>query len=404
MNHPSTAPVLLDSTGTRLHQQTDELRGSGDATRVALPGGLTAWSVTATEVIKSLVTDARVTRDPRRGWPGFSHETQPPWLMPWTPASMFNATGADHGRLRKLISPAFTLRRVEAMRPAVTAIVDALLDALEATPPGMVVDLRETFSYRIPITVICDLLGVPMDRREHMAEVMEAAINTSLSAEQAAANGYAMYQSAIDLVALKREQPGDDMTTRLLEIHEDGDRLTEQELVATVILMVGAGSETAVSLIDHSTVALLAYPEALRATLDGDRWDEVIEESLRRDAPIMHIPLRYALEDIDLPDGTTIKAGELILIGFGAAGRDPSALADPDVWDLDREDKAHLAFGHGIHFCMGAPLARLEATVALERLFTRFDVELAVKPDELRRQPSFIGNDYSSVPVLLTRR
>lgn len=404
MNHPSTAPVLLDSTGTKLYRQTDELRDSGDATRVALPGGLTAWSVTATEMIKSLATDPRVTRDPRRGWPGFSEETQPPWLMPWTPASMFNAMGTDHGRLRKLISPAFTVRRVEAMRPAITAIVDGLLDALEATPPGTVVDLREAFSYRIPITVICDLLGVPEDQRARMAEVMEAAINTSLSAEEAVANGYAMFQAAIDLIAHKRENPGDDMTTRLLGAHEDGDRLTEQELVAMVITTVGAGSETAVSLIDHSAVALLTHPEALGTVLAGDRWDDVIEESLRRDPPIMHIPLRYALDDIETPDGTRIAKGDLILIGFGAVGRDPSAQADPDEWNLDREDKAHLAFGHGMHFCMGAPLARLEAIVALQRLFGRFDVELAVKPDELRRQPSFIGNDYSSVPVLMNRR
>ncbi|MEV0650447.1 cytochrome P450 [Phytomonospora sp. NPDC050363] len=404
MSHPSPALVVMDSTGRRLYRQTDELRAGGDATRVALPGGLTAWSVTSTPMIKSLVTDPRVTRDPRKGWPGFTDETQPPWMMPWTPASMFNASGTDHTRLRKLISPAFTQRRVEALRPSVTAIVDGLLDALTTAPQGEPVDLRATFSYKIPITVICDLLGVPKEHRDLMAQVMEAAIDTSMSAEEAAANNYAMVKAIIDLIAAKREEPGDDMTTQLLDIHDDGDRLTEQELVATLILMVGAGSETAVSLIDHSTVALLTHPEHLATTRAEDRWNDVIEESLRRDAPIMHIPARYALEDITLPDGTLIRTGELILIGFGAAGRDPSAHDRRDEWDLDRTDKAHLAFGHGIHYCMGAPLARLEATVALRRLFDRFDVELAVEPSELRRQPSFIGNDYSAVPVLLTRR
>ncbi|GLZ77796.1 cytochrome P450 [Actinorhabdospora filicis] len=309
----------------------------------------------------------------------------------------------DHTRLRKLVARVFTVRGIEALRPAVPSIVDALLDELEAEPPGAVVDLRARFGYRIPSYVICDLMGVPAERRAVIAEVMEAVMDTSLAPGEAAANTEAMVGAMAEPAAHKRENPGEDLTTRLLAIHdEDGARLAEHELVARLLLLVGAGSETAVSLIDCLTVNLLTHPEALaKVPAYPARWADAVEETLRHDPPIVFLPMRYAVEDIALPGGGVIAAGESIVLGFGAHGRDPAVHAAPDVWDLDRADKDHLAFGHGVHYCVGSPLARLEAEVALTGLFARFpDLMPAVEPGELVHQPSFIGYDYASVPVL----
>jgi cytochrome P450 len=396
-------PFSLDTSGRRLYPQTDELRTRGPAVRVALPGDLTAWSVTRGDVVKLLASDPRISRNPRKHWPDYDPETLPGWLGPWTPPSMVNSDGADHLRLRKLVSRAFTLRRIEALRPALVAIVTDLLDALDGQPPGAVIDLRATFSYLIPTTLICDMFGVPESQRPDIQRMMDRAMATDLTPEEAQANSGKIASTMLELIHYKRQHPGDDMTSRLLETYEDGDVLTEDELIATLFVVIGAGTETTVSLIDHAVVALLTHPDQRAVVLrDPERWQDVVEESLRRNPPIMHIPMRYAATDIDLGEGVTIRKGELVLMGFGAHGRDPGVHDLPDHWNIDRTDKAHLAFGFGTHYCLGAPLGRLEAAVALPALFERFPgMELAVEPTELEPFASFIANDYTQVPVRL---
>lgn len=390
-------------TGSPLYAQTDELRTAGPAVPVRLPGDITAWSVTRGDVAKRLLTDARVSKDARKSWPDY-RPGEIPWLTSWVDViSMFTSDGADHARLRTLVGKAFTPRRIEALRPAVESIVDDLLDSMaaEAADP---VDLRAGYSYPVPTRLICDLFGVPDAQRPEMLRVIDSVLDTAATAEQAAATRGSLFAAMGNLLAAKQADPGEDMTSQLLTTHQDdGDRLSEEELVSTLILMIGAGSETAVSLIDHAVCAMLTHRDQFAAVLrEPARWDDVIDESLRLHPPIMHMPLRYATADIRLDKDVTIRAGEPILVAFGAHGRDPSVHDARDDFHIDRADKQHLAFGHGIHYCLGAPLARLEARVALPALFARFPrIRLATSEEHLQQQPSFISNDYRTVPVHL---
>ncbi|MCK2216284.1 cytochrome P450 [Actinomadura sp. ATCC 31491] len=398
------APTPLDTTGTRLYEQADHLRAAGPAVRVLLPGDLVAWSVTRGDVVKRLLTHPDVSKDARKSWPGY-RPFAVAWLTAWVDVvSMFTADGDDHKRLKDLVGRAFTGRRIEAMRPAIEAIVASLLDELAAEPADRPLDLRSRFSYRIPSRVICDLFGVPDVQRPAMLAAIDGVLDTTLGPDQAAAVQRDMYAGIHRLVAAKSERPGDDLTSLLLSTQRrEDDRLSMDELVSTLILMIGAGSETTVSLIDHSVVALLTHPDQLAAVRAApSRWADVIEESLRLHPPIMHLPLRYATAAIDLGEDVTIDKGDLILIGFGAHGRDPAVNPDPGRYDIDRRDRQHLAFGHGMHFCLGAPLARLEAGIALPALFARFPrLALARPVASLAPQPSFISNDVRELPVVL---
>ncbi|MFI0940532.1 cytochrome P450 [Streptomyces sp. NPDC021020] len=401
--------VTLDASGgTRLYAQADELRAAGPAVRVALPEGVTAWSVTRGDVIRRLLSGDQLSKDARRSWPGYVPGAIP-WLYSWVDVkSMFTSDDPDHQRLKQLISRAFTPRRIEAMRPVLQGIVTDLLDGLERREreaPGSLYDLRADFAYQVPTRLICDLFGVPDDQRPAMLDVIDRVLTMSGATQEEgqAINrdmGAAMYR----LLETKRQAPGDDMTSLLLGAHEeDGDRLDENELISTLILMIGAGSETAVAMISHAIRMMIAHPEQLAAVRrDPARWTDVIEETLRLHPPIMHMPLRYATADIDLGEGAVIRTGDAVIIGFGAHGRDPGVHASADSFDIDREDKSHLTFGYGMHYCMGAPLAKLEGEVALPAFFARFpDASVEADAAALVPQPSFIGNDMSRVPIRL---
>jgi 2-hydroxy-5-methyl-1-naphthoate 7-hydroxylase len=400
-------PIALDTTGSNIHAESAALRAQGPATQVELPGGVVVWSINSHDVAKSVLTDPEVTKSARKHWRAFINgEIPPDWeMISWIVMdNMVTAYGKDHVRLRRLVGAAFTPRRTEAIRPQVEELTGELLDALAAVAPGEVVDLRERFAYPLPARLVADLIGMSEDARAKVAKVIDIA-DTTFTPGQAQARLADWRAAVADFIEAKRRQPGEDITSDLIAARdEDGSRLTEQELIDTIFAIFGAGSETTINFFDNAITALLTHPEQRELVTSGKAsWDDVIEETLRVESPLAHLPLRYAVTDIEL-DGVTIPQGDAIIVNYSAVGRDPALHGDDaDRFDLTRASKEHLSFGAGPHYCLGAGVARLVARTGLSGLFDRFpDLELAVPASELQPLPTFIMNGHRTLPVRLT--
>jgi cytochrome P450 len=399
-----TCPVL-DPTARATHAEAAALRAQGPAVLVELPGPVHAWSVTRHDVIQALTGDPRVSRDARRHWPGLADVPDGWSLAPFVLLqSFFNAYGEEHRSFRRRIAPSFSPRRVERMRAQVQAAADRLVEALAALPPGATADVRHDLALPLGLTVICDLFGIPDHLSDKLGAAIHAILDPSVGPEQAMADQAELHNRLTELLRYKREHPAADLTSDLLLSPEPGDEpMPDPVLLDTLFLVVGAGYETSVNLITNAVGALLAQPEILIRIREGTiGWTDVVEETLRFEGPVMYLPLRFAVEDIDLGEGVVIRKGEPIVINFGAAGRDPELHPGcPERFDPARASKEHLAFGHGPHFCIGSHLARLETEVALATLFEHLpDLALAHPGEQPARLPSFVVNSLASLEII----
>jgi cytochrome P450 len=366
------------------------------------------------EVLSALL-DSRLSSDIRTTMTPEQREKLPPVPEEMRPVahSLVALDPPDHSRLRKLIQPSFSSRRMDAMRPRIQKIADDLLDRAERAAqergearPDRRIDLIEAFAYPLPVTVISDMLGIPLEDREQVRgwteNLLRADLRRSAGMDPESLAKIRQFIAYLrELFVAKRRQPTDDVITYLLQAEEDGDKLDEDEVLSTVFLLYLAGHITTVNLIGNGVFALLQNPaELAKLKADPGLVSNAVEETLRYWGPAEMIAARIAKEDINL-GGTRIPKGEPMMVGLASANHDPAQFENPEVFDITRADAdRHVAFGKGIHLCVGAPLARLEGRLAFETLLRRLpSMRLAVPPEEVRWNPTFLRG-LAKLPLL----
>ncbi|MET9450558.1 cytochrome P450 family protein [Streptomyces cinerochromogenes] len=370
------------------------LSETGPVHRVRVPEGYEAWLVVGYEAARAALADPRLAKSWARAAPTLSV------VRPASGPNMLNSDPPDHGRLRELVAREFTPRRVERLAPRVEEITEALLDAMRARPDERA-DLVESLSFPLSMSVICELLGVPaLDRAAFRTWSTDVFSHPDPQVRGKASREMGAYLAR--LLDDKRREAGDDLMSALVRTSDDdGDRLSPGELVGTAWLLLVAGHETTANLISNGVLALLTHPEQL-AVLRADMSliDAAVEEMLRYDGPVEAATLRFTTGPVDI-GGTVIPGGgEPVLVVVADANRDPVRFPDPDRFDIRRPARGHIAFGHGIHHCLGAPLARLEARTAVRALLRRFPgLRLDTGPAAVAWRPGMFVHGPRRLPV-----
>jgi cytochrome P450 len=404
MTGTETAPETLFTPEFFQDPQTfqAELRAETPARAVITPNGFRVWVVSRYEEAKAVLADPTVQKNTagmREVMAGNRvGDTEAREFAPDLSQHMLSMDPPDHTRLRRLVTKAFTARRIEQMRPRIEEITAELLGRLSA---GDEVDLLDVFAFPLPITVISELLGVDDEDREQFRRASNTLISSG-GPEETRAAGQWMVGYFTRLIAAKRAEPGDDLLSALIETSEDSDRFSEQELVSMAFLLLVAGHETTVNLIGNGMLALLSHPDQLaKLKADPSLMPGAVEEFLRFRSPVNMSTFRFTTEPVVLGD-VTIPADSLVLVGLGSANRDEDRFEHADQLDITRPVGGHLAFGHGIHYCLGAPLARLEGEIAFRGLLAAFpDMKLAVAPDDLTWRISILVHGLEKLPVVL---
>jgi cytochrome P450 len=383
-----------------------QVRELGAVHPATLADGHDAWLVVRYEEAMAALNDPRLSKNMHAALASGSDVVAEGLPGPEFARHMLTVDPPDHTRLRRLVSAAFSPRRMEALRPQVQTITDDLLDDIAAQGPEARVDLVAEFAFPLPFTVICELLGVPHPNRAQLGrEFTRLLVPTSTEAEYAAAKqaSDAVVGMLKDLVAAKQANPGDDLVSGLISARDGDERLDNQELLSTIFQLMVAGHDTTASLIGNSVVALFRNPAQLsELRRDPDKIPAAIEELLRYDAPVPHATFRYSVEPVML-GGATIPAGAQVIICLAAANRDAGRYTDPESLEVDRAVSRHLAFGHGVHHCLGAPLARMEGHLALGSLLRRFpELALAVPSEDLHwaHGDGLVLRGLSELPVV----
>ncbi|MFJ2033848.1 cytochrome P450 [Streptosporangium sp. NPDC087985] len=387
--------LLRDPFGgySRIREQAPLVRGAflGSASPI--------WLATRYDDVKMVLSDPRFVNNPANV-PGMDVQNIrekelkargiPPEYARYVLDSVLDADGADHLRLRKLVSRTFTARRVSELRPRVEEITEDLLDRLAATAQDGVVDLIEHFAYPLPITVICELVGIPEEDRPQWRKWGKALVTMEPGGFGTVLQE--MIAHIEELIGRRRAAPGEDLLSGLIRTHdEDGDRLSDTEMVTMVLTLVLAGHETTAHLIGNGTAALLTHPDQLDLLRgEPELMPRAVHELMRWCGPVQGTRMRYAAEDLDV-GGMPVKRGEAVMAMLVGANYDPREFDAPERLDITRQPDGHrenhVGFGYGLHYCLGAALARQEGEVAFEALLRRFpDLALAVKPEELERQ------------------